>query len=133
MPAVADPLYDCQTCGACCASPWTGEGYALLYPNDVARLDGLGLPVFQMTQGDGDDAITLLGTRVDGQARRVCVAFGGEVGGACACTVYEARPAVCRDVEPGDGACRDSRRRFGLPILEAPIRSTGRTGSRRRP
>ena len=44
-----------------------------------------------------------------------CTALAGDVGVATGCKVYAVRPEVCRDCEPGDGACLTARRRFGLP------------------
>ena len=110
--------YDCQTCGACCASHWNGDGYVRLYDMDLARLDGMGLPILQQEQGYGDppEVIPKLGTRFDDHGQRVCVAFQGSIGGACACGVYEQRPEACRRFESGSTLCREARQRFGLPL-----------------
>lgn len=52
-----------------------------------------------------------------------CVALGGEVGVAVACTIYEQRPTPCRefDTHETDGSpnprCNELRVRRGLPPL----------------
>ena len=58
---------------------------------------------------------SFLGTRADADGRDVCAAFAGAVGGPCPCSVYPARPAVCRSFEAGEVQCRAARREAGLP------------------
>ena len=53
--------------------------------------------------------------RMDESGR--CVALAGQLG-CVHCAIYEDRPELCREVAPGSECCLDSRRRFGLPILE---------------
>lgn len=107
---------DCQTCGACCFSPWTGQGYVRLYNLDLARVHGRGLPVIhQLQDGDSPEVVPKLATKLV-PAGRVCIAFEGEPGAACQCTIYTDRPNACRQVEPGSFTCRESRQRFGLPV-----------------
>jgi len=93
----------CQACGACCAysAEWprfsleTDEALALIPPAFV------------------DDAHGRM--RCEGDR---CSALSGKVGVAVACTVYAARPQVCRVCLPGDDECVMARARFGLPVLQ---------------
>lgn len=48
-----------------------------------------------------------------------CAALAGEVGRWTACTIYAARPIVCRDCMPGDDACSMARERRGMPAVVA--------------
>ena len=52
-----------------------------------------------------------------GGAAPHCAALQGVVGKQVTCTVYEQRPAPCREVEPGDDKCNQARARYGLPKL----------------
>jgi Fe-S-cluster containining protein len=110
--------YDCQMCGACCYSPWTGDAYVRLYEIDIERLRPHNLPVIMQTQGYGDppEVLEKLGTKMDSQNRRVCIAFVGSVAEPCGCGVYEDRPVACRKFEVGDVLCREARVRMGLPL-----------------
>jgi Fe-S-cluster containining protein len=106
---VDEPPYDCQQCGACCADFTGTHGYARLARGEAARLRRLGLSVVR------EPGESFLGTRADADGRDVCAAFAGALGGPCSCSVYTARPAVCRSFEAGGAACREARRRAGLP------------------
>ena len=110
--------YDCQTCGACCQSPWTGDGYVTLYEIDLVRLAGSGLPIIEQDQsyGDSPDVILKLSTRIDDRGRRMCMAFSGTIGESSACAIYDHRPEACRHFEIGGSLCRDKRRQLGLPV-----------------
>ena len=72
----------------------------------------LGLTVVQV-KGE-----SFLGARphagAGGQA--ACVAFAGQPGGTCRCSIYEDRPANCRNFEAGGPGCRAARAEAGLPI-----------------
>jgi len=110
--------YDCQSCGACCQSPWRGDGYVRLYDIDLDLVKATGLPIIEQVQGYGDppEIISKLGTLIDAEGRRSCAAFAGTVGASCACTIYGQRPNACRRFEAGGSLCRESRRRYGLPV-----------------
>jgi uncharacterized protein len=43
-----------------------------------------------------------------------CTALIGEVGMSTSCSIYALRPQVCRVCLPGDEACQEARRLFGL-------------------
>jgi Fe-S-cluster containining protein len=108
--------YDCQTSGACCFSPWTGDGYVRLYDIDLDRLQAISLPVIFQEQGYGDppEVIPKLGTKDDGLGGRVCIAFEGRAGESCGCGIYTSRPEACRRFEVGGLLCQQARRRMGL-------------------
>jgi uncharacterized protein len=111
--------YECCRCGACCCSPWQGEGYVRLYEPDSARLRRFALPVVTLLQpGEGGqmEELLLLATRRDLEGTRVCIAFAGKVGEACGCSIYEDRPLLCRKFQVGDTLCREARRRAGLSV-----------------
>lgn len=110
--------YDCLTCGACCASESPGEAYVRLTDADMERLRVTQLPVLRYEEQDSDpvEYSCSLGTKLDPNGRRVCVALNGCAGGENACSVYELRPAACRRYEVGGYFCRQARRLFGLPV-----------------
>jgi Fe-S-cluster containining protein len=117
LAATTTAAYDCRRCGACCLSPDGGDGYVVLEGDEPERLRRLGLPV--VTNGRGE---VCLGTVPhDGPGRgRTCVALDGSAGHpkgrGCGCTVYEDRPARCRQFEMGSDLCRQARLRVGLPL-----------------
>jgi hypothetical protein len=115
--------YGCQSCGACCHSPWTGEAYVRLYDIDLERLEGTGLRVINEPQGSNGsepaEVIPKLATKLGDEGRRVCVAFEGRLGTTCACGIYERRPEACRRFEAGSDLCRASRRRHDLSSTPA--------------
>jgi Fe-S-cluster containining protein len=107
--------FDCQTCGACCVSPYTGDAYVALDESEASRLTLALLPVvFQRQGGDPPEYLPKLGTKLTADDTKVCVAFEGEIRSTCGCGIYEARPNVCRQLEVGGKACREARRRIGL-------------------
>lgn len=117
-------VYDCQSCGACCFSPWTGDGYVRLYNLDLGRLGGR-FPAVYQEQGYGEppEVIPKLGTRIDEHGGRVCVAFEGRGGARCACGIYPSRPEPCRRFEAGGRLCREARQRLGLPVVNGEART----------
>ena len=112
------PAYDCRTCGACCTSPWEGEGYVRLYDIDLERLRGSRLSILRQQEPNSDtpEEIVKLGTTFDAGRRHACVALSGRAGEMCACSVYERRPEACRKFEIGGALCRAARQRVGLPL-----------------
>jgi Fe-S-cluster containining protein len=104
--------YDCQECGACCVNFFGTADYVGLSVAEARRLRTLSLPVVADRRGN-----LSLGTRPhDGPGgETICVAFAGEVGGLCGCSVYEQRPTECRRFEAGSLKCRVARQESGLP------------------
>jgi Fe-S-cluster containining protein len=110
-----NPEFNCQTCGACCSSPYSGEAYVALTDDEATRLIRAQLPVILQRQGgDPPEFLPRLGTKLDANAAKVCAAFGGVVGSTCVCTIYEERPSACRQFEVGGRQCREERRRMGV-------------------
>jgi Fe-S-cluster containining protein len=111
---VSEPEYDCQRCGACCVQFGASDGnaYVSLDREEARRMRSLGLPVVHAALGG-----PCLGARQHEGAggRPACVAFEGDLGGPCRCTVHDSRPSVCRDFEAGGQLCREARMRAGLP------------------
>lgn len=105
--------FDCQTCGACCVSPYTGEAYVALSDSEATRVALARLPVILQRQGgDPPEFLPRLGTKLDATATKVCAALGGVVGSQCFCSIYEERPSACRQFEVGGRECREARRRM---------------------
>jgi hypothetical protein len=50
---------------------------------------------------------------------RRCIALEGVVGEHTTCGIYERRPQVCRDVQPGDPGCERARARHGLGAVSS--------------
>ena len=48
-----------------------------------------------------------------------CAALSGDVGLATKCLVYEFRPDVCRECQPGDDACEMAREMYGMEPIGA--------------
>jgi hypothetical protein len=89
----------CRSCGACCSYSADWPRFSLESEADLARI-----PPELIDEGQG-------GMRCNGTR---CAALLGTVARSTACAIYEARPDVCRACVPGDGACQEARRHFGL-------------------
>jgi Fe-S-cluster containining protein len=89
----------CRSCGACCAYSADWPRFSLESEAELAKIP----------REFVDDAER--GTRCVGNR---CAALEGVVGRATACAIYAVRPHVCRECMPGDGACLEARRHFGL-------------------
>ena len=90
--------FDCLSCGACCA-------YSESWPTFVGDADSEGIP---------DELINFDYERMQCYSDR-CSALVGEIGREAQCSVYENRPLVCREFQPGSEDCIIVRRRFDLP------------------
>lgn len=108
--------YDCQTCGACCTSPWTGPGYVRLYDGEREQIHRANLPVIEEEHPDADPPETFfkLGTKFDLLSRRVCAALKGIAGQSCTCSIYDTRPFACHQFEVGGQLCLEVRKRIGI-------------------
>lgn len=104
---------DCLICGACCASPFVGQGYIRLSPEEETRLARQGLPVLEVVP-NADDRIVLLGTKDNAERIHVCAALTGKIGKQVACSIYEERPVLCRQFEAGSPECYEARRALGI-------------------
>lgn len=92
-------LFDCQSCGACCAFSAEWPRFTLEDDAALARIPS--------AYADPDGR----GMRCDGDR---CAALTGVVGTRTGCAIYEVRPDVCRDCMPGDAACTMARAHYGL-------------------
>ena len=91
------PALDCRTCGACCS-------YSAEWPRFTLESDAaLSMIPDSLINADGS-GMKCIGTR--------CAALLGVVGKDVSCSIYSARPGVCRDCLPGDEACRLARAEF---------------------
>jgi Fe-S-cluster containining protein len=90
----------CTSCGACCATSHNWPRFSLESEDEIGAIPA----AFVNERG-----MRCVGDR--------CSALDGDVGVATRCRVYEVRPLVCRDCEPGDTECAKARRRFGLAPL----------------
>ncbi|MCP8938540.1 YkgJ family cysteine cluster protein [Alsobacter sp. SYSU M60028] len=91
--------FDCQACGACCATSAEWPLFTLESDEEIARIPA-------ELVGAGETGMRCAGDR--------CLALAGEIGKATACSVYAVRPLVCRECEPGDPECLMARARHGL-------------------
>ncbi len=92
----------CQSCGACCAYSRDWPRFTLESDAEIALL-----PEGLIAEGGA-------GMRCEGER---CMALAGKIGIETSCTIYAARPIVCRDCLPGDDACTMARAARGLPAL----------------
>jgi Fe-S-cluster containining protein len=108
-------IYDCQACGACCVQfgAQDGNAYVYLERQEARALRRLGLPVVPTALG----AFCLGAAEHEGAGgRAACIAFTGELGRQCACSIYEDRPSVCREYEVGGQLCQEARVQAGFPL-----------------
>jgi Fe-S-cluster containining protein len=95
--------YDCQTCGACCfgLDVLLGDGEAEHFER-TAHLAPLTV-MHHCAPG-----LVLRFMKKHAESER-CVALEGGVG-KCRCTIYEERPALCRELAAGSPDCVTARR-----------------------
>lgn len=114
--------HDCTRCGVCCVytharvdliqpkvgdehpAPW--RSYVEVYFKDDVNDRQELLDVFD------DCGVTWNCMRMEipeGRTQPQCVALRGQLGEAVECSIYENRPTVCREFEPGSKECRDAR------------------------
>ena len=89
----------CRSCGACCSYSADWPRFSL---EGEAHLDSIPRELVD----DTERGMRCIGNR--------CAALTGVVGRSTSCAVYALRPHVCEACTPGDGACREARRHFGL-------------------
>ena len=91
---ISEP-FNCTACGACCS--YAGKVI-------VDRLDTVPDHLTQPAHDPADDRV-FMARESEGR----CIALQGEIGLSCRCSIYDHRPAACRDFEPGSIACRGAR------------------------
>lgn len=94
-------MFDCQACGACCAYSREWPRFSLESEAEIALIP----PALVAQNGAG--------MRCEGER---CAALSGEIGRQVGCTVYAARPIVCRDCQPGDEECLIARAAHGIGL-----------------
>lgn len=94
-------VFDCQSCGACCAY---ADDWPRFSTEEESELDRIPERFVALDQS---------GMRCEGGR---CAALSGEVGKGTACGIYEIRPHVCRACMPGDGDCLIARAAHGLAV-----------------
>ncbi len=98
------PQEDCTRCAACCFSD--SPRHARVTGDDHRRL---GEEAEQLVEWIGNAAFMRL-ERVSGTSGgplHKCIALAIDAArGSFACSIYETRPQVCRDLERGSSACR---------------------------
>lgn len=92
----------CQPCGACCAYSREWPRFTTETDAEIARI-----PPSLINASES-------GMRCEGER---CAALLGRIGSATACSIYPARPEVCRTCVPGDDACAIAREHHGLPPI----------------
>jgi Fe-S-cluster containining protein len=91
--------FDCQTCGACCATDASWPRFSV---ESDAELDRIPAALVDDSLG----RMRCVGDR--------CAALSGEIGKKTGCTIYAIRPIVCRDCQPGDPECLIARAKHGI-------------------
>ena len=94
-------IFDCQTCGACCAYSADWPRFSLETDEEIAAIP--------------EPMIAADESGMKFEAGR-CVALTGELGKHVGCAVYAARPHVCRTCMPGDDECIIARQALGYPV-----------------
>jgi Fe-S-cluster containining protein len=103
-PTAPEPeLSPCTSCGACCSYSADWPRFTIESDETLDRIP----PDFVNERQSG---MRCNGTR--------CVALAGTIGVATSCSIYDVRPEVCRECQPGDDACTMAREARGMPPIE---------------
>lgn len=100
-----DGPFDCRSCGACCIA----AGPVAVSPDDVQVPRHRTRSVRRMVgfaSYEADDGVRCMKSD-DGR----CAALKGQPGVDVACAIYDRRPTVCADFQPGSAYCREARGR----------------------
>lgn len=98
-----DGPFDCRSCGACCIA----AGPVAVSPSDVQVPRHRTRSVRRMVgfaSFEADDGVRCMKSD-DGR----CAALKGQPGVDVACVIYDRRPTVCADFQPGSQYCREAR------------------------
>jgi uncharacterized protein len=99
----ADPS-PCTSCGACC-------DYSADWPRFTIESDETLDLIPADFVNERQSGMRCIGAR--------CAALAGTIGVQTSCSIYDVRPEVCRDCQPGDDACTMARAARGLPAIDA--------------
>lgn len=102
---------DCQSCGACCVGTVDYGHHCDLLPEDLEKLSEWYQRKHVLNKRGDNYAHLAAKEHPDGFA---CVAFRGRVGGPCRCAIYDVRPIICQDFEPGTRRCLSCREEAGI-------------------
>lgn len=102
-------IFDCQSCGACCAHDERWPRFSLETDEEIAAI-----PEAMIAADES-------GMRFEGGR---CAALTGELGKHVGCSVYPVRPHVCRACMPGDAECRIARAGRGFSLEGLPEAET---------
>lgn len=105
MGAAMTPDWDCQACGACCAT------FRVSFYWAEADDAPCGTVPVELTQPVSPTLRCMVGTGVKPVR---CVALEGELGRHVACRIHPLRSSTCREVQVGDEQCRKARAQRGL-------------------
>lgn len=87
-------MRDCQSCGLCCVS--NDPKWVQVSLSDANRID-----IDKLQYGDVEYFAMKM------KYKRCCCLIG-ELGVKTKCSIYENRPTICRQVEPGSQICLES-------------------------
>lgn len=93
-------MYDCQSCGACCAYKWS---WPVLRRD---KSDAVNIPSEMI-----HEKYPLMKT----EGNR-CVALCGEIGKKVSCSIYRDRPISCQKFEVGSDLCKEARKELGFSV-----------------
>ena len=111
METGSSPAWDCQDCGACCATYRVSFYWA-----EADDAPGGTVPV-GLTQPVSPTLRCMVGTATK-PVRCVALRELPEVGEGCVgCGIYEQRSRPCREFPFASYGCHDTREKFGLPAL----------------
>lgn len=103
------PVPDCGTCGACC---YGDEMWIHVMAGDDERIGDERLHRLTVLTEHGRGYVARSMKMAGGR----CVAYQDNAAGAhpgC-CSIYEVRPAICREFAAGTADCHAARKRRGL-------------------
>jgi len=102
--------FDCEKCGACCAT----FRVSFYWGETSAHAQGT-VPI-ELTSAISPHHVCMKGTE---QKPVHCVALTGTVGKEVSCSIYEQRSSTCREFEAGSEDCYKARSHHGLSNPEA--------------
>lgn len=109
--------YDCTQCGACCVSDFDSVDYVHLLEQDIDRMTDDEQERFIYVEQTYGKSQSSMRTCRDRKGNCRCAALTGEIGVEVACSIYERRPNVCRNFEPGTDICDYARQQvFGMSL-----------------
>jgi Fe-S-cluster containining protein len=105
-PDAAKAIPDCVTCGVCCNFAL----FAQVKQSETARLDQF----IEITLDGRNNEIPIDAALARNMETGSCVYLIGTLGERVGCGIYDTRPSVCRDFDPGSPRCHEYRRMYGL-------------------